>query len=484
MTPTKSIVGLLIATGVVMAPSTALAEPALRLGFNARMTIQDSPAERPLALQQLRGVRANTVRLMWEWSSIERMRPPDSAARDPAWSGYDWRAVDATLRDVAAAGVTPIMTIHRAPSWWEGSPRPKISEKAPRGAWRPDAAAYGRFMHAAAARYSGSYPDPLNPGRPLPQVRLWQPWNEPNLAYFLSPQWTRSKNGYKTASPDVYRPLLAAAYDEIKSVSPGATVLSAATAPYGQPRLGGTRMRPARFVRDLLCVSGTKRLRARNCRNTPVKFDILAHNPYPIGPPTRRAINDDDVGVPDFSKLKRPLTVALRAGNVVPRGPKPIWATEMSWDTRPPDPRGVSLQRQARYAAGAMYVLYRQGVDAMIWWNLHDDPRGRGYRFGLQSGVYFRGSSVATSTPKPSAAVFRFPFVARAAGRSAAVWGLAPAPGPVTLQVHSGAAWRNLKAVTAASNQVFKTRVRARRGTQLRAVQSGEASPAFAVGKL
>lgn len=484
MTRATSGLAALLAAMTIVPASPALAEPALRLGFNDLNTIQHLPSERPLELQHLRATRASTVRLMWEWDSIERVKPPNAAmARDPAWPGYDWSALDAALRDVAAAGVTPVITIYRTPRWWEGPGRPKISTKAREGTWKPDPAAFGRFMYAAALRYSGGFPDPEPPSRPLPLVKFWEAWNEPNLAGFLTPQWVKTGSRYRAASPGLYRPMLAAAYDEIKAANPGAVVLSGGTAPYAEPKPGGTRMAPARFIRDLFCVSAKGQ--ARNCRSHPAKFDVLSHHPYPIGSPTRRALNEDDVTIPDFGKLKRPLAIALRAGNVAPRAPKQIWATEMSWDTRPPDPRGISPQRQALYAAGSMYMLYKQGVDALIWWNLRDDARDRGYQFTLQSGVYFRGTSVATSTPKPSAAVFRFPFVARAAGRSsAAVWGLAPAPGPVTIQIRRGTAWRDLETTSAGRSNVFGTRLRARRGELLRAVQSGEPSPAYPVGKL
>jgi hypothetical protein len=243
-------------------------------------------------------------------------------------------------------------------------------------------------------------------------------------------------------------------------------------------------MPPARFLRELLCVSGTSKLRARNCRRTPAKFDVLAHHPYPIGSPTRRALNRDDVGIPDFAKLKRPLAVAIKAGNVVPRRAKPIWATEMSWDTSPPDPKGVKLAVQARYAAGAMYTLWRQGVDAMLWWNVRDDPRDRGYQFGLQSGVYLSGATVAQDTPKPAVQAFRFPFAAyKAKGRQTAIWGIAPAPGPVQIQRRSGSGWKTIKTVRAGSNRVFFTRLRANLGTRLRSLQNAETSLEFPVTK-
>jgi hypothetical protein len=355
----------------------------------------------------------------------------------------------------------------------------------------PDAAAYGRFMTAAARRYSGTYPDPLRPGQMLPRVRLWQIWNEPNLFVELNPQWRKSGSAWVPASPELYRGLLTAGYDAVKSVAADNKVVTAGTAPYGEAKYcdgsscpaGGPRIQPARFVRELLCVTGGAKPKAVNCRAKPAKFDILAHHPYPIGPPGRHAINPDDVVVPDFAKLTTPLKIALKAGNIVPKtASKPVWATEMSWDSNPPDPGGIPAGQQAQYAAGAIYVLWRQGVRALYWWNLRDDPKGQGYTYGLQSGVYYRGDTVAQDTPKPAVTAFRFPFVAYraysnfAGHGTALLWGMAPAAGRVDVQKQVGSSWHTIKSATAKSDHIFQLRVSASRGTRLRAVQAGEAS--------
>jgi hypothetical protein len=211
----------------------------------------------------------------------------------------------------------------------------------------------------------------------------------------------------------------------------------------------------------------------------------LAHHPYPIGPPGRHAINADDVVVPDFAKITGPLKVALKAGNIFPKTKsKPVWATEMSWDSNPPDPGGIPAGQQAQYAAGAMYVLWRQGVSALFWWNLRDDaPDSAGtYRNTLQSGVFYRGATIPQDTPKPAVTAFRFPFVAYrrysnfAGHGTAKLWGMAPAPGGVTIQRKAGSKWKTVGHAKARADHVFLMRVPATRGTRLRAVQAGQAS--------
>ena len=61
-------------------------------------------------------------------------------------------------------------------------------------------------------------------------------------------------------------------------------------------------MRPAYFWRQVLCVKGGRKPRAKSsCSGGPARFDALAHHPYPIGPPARSAINSDDVAIPDMA---------------------------------------------------------------------------------------------------------------------------------------------------------------------------------------
>jgi hypothetical protein len=460
------------------------AAPAVGLGFSDLPTMQRGDvAQRPLELQHLRSTGARTLRVMWRWSDVEKTRPADDgAATDPGYAGYTFTALDALLRDIAAAGVEPLLMINSAPSWWEGAERPPVSDNARAGTWKPDPAAYRRFMTAAAKRYSGTYPDPLNFGAVLPRVRNWQIWNEPNLDVELTPQWTKVNGRWTTTSPGLYRALLAAGYDGVKAGMASDTVVTAGTAPYGDPFAGGKRIMPARFLREVLCVTGRARLVAHNCNKTPAKFDVLAHHPYPIGPPGRHARNADDAVVPDFAKLEGPLKVALAAGNIFPKTKsKPIWATEMSWDSNPPDPGGIEVQLQARYLAGAMYVLWRQGVSRLYWWNLRDDaPTGKGdYTTSLQSGVFYRGATVAQDTPKPAFVAARFPFVGYRkysdfqGHGDTLLWGLAPAGGrSVSLQTLSATKWTTFKKVKANADHVFHVRVKAKRGQRYRAVQA------------
>jgi hypothetical protein len=237
-------------------------------------------------------------------------------------------------------------------------------------------------------------------------------------------------------------------------------------------------MPPARFVRDLLCVSGRSHPRAsRSCPGLPVKFDALAHNPYPIGPPRRHAPNPDDVVVPDYDRLSRPLGAAIRGGTVYPRRRKQLWATEISWDSSPPDPQGIPIMTHARYLTGALHILWQEGVSVVTWWHMRDDPAGQGYPFTLQSGIYYRGQTVADDRPKPAFQAFRFPFTVYIKGGRGQIWGLAPGAGLVEIQLHSGSGWRTVARLSARGDRLFLgTLPHARKKDLVRAVQGGEAS--------
>ena len=183
------------------------------------------------------------------------------------------------------------------------------------GTWKPSPQALEDYGAALARRYSGTFPDPARPGQTLPKVKAFQVWNEPNLAKYLNPQWI----GARAASPKVYRGMLNGFYRGVKSVSSTALVVTAGTAPFGDPQAGGQRVQPARFWRELLCLRLNRgRLRGVACP-TPARFDVLAHHPYSVGQPRRKALNADDVSIPDLAKLTRPLRAAERLGRALPR---------------------------------------------------------------------------------------------------------------------------------------------------------------------
>jgi len=475
-----ALAALLAMLAGALPAAVAEARHGLLTGFSDPEAFQLlDPAQRASAFGNLRATGGSVARLVTQWRSIAPSRPPTSAdARNPAWPGYRWSATDTMVREARAAGVDVLLSFTMAPDWAEGDGR---AASAPPGTWRPSASDYRLFAEAVARRYSGSFSD--SSGR-LPRVRYYQPWNEPNLSDFLNPQWTRSGGRFRPASPRIYKGLQNAFYRGAKKVKRSNYIVSAGTAPFGENERGQKRMQAALFARELFCVSGRSRPRPkRRCPGGPVFFDALAHHPYPIGEPRRTAANPDDVVIPDIWKLTRPMKVALRAGYVKPRRRKPVWATEISWDTRPPDPDGLPARLVAHYTAGALYTLWRQGVHVVTWWLMRDEPEhSLGWGYSLQAGVYFRGATVDQDTRKPGFYAFRFPFTAYTNGGVAQVWGLAPHRGTVSIQRRRGGRWRTIARLRTRPGRMFFRPMRLSAGAPLRARQNGETSFTWGVG--
>jgi len=383
---------------------------------------------------------ASIVRINVRWRDVApKDRPAGFSPSDPGSPGYEWKRVDAAVRTAAGHGLRVLLTVASAPRWAEG---PERAPSARPGTWKPRPAAFGRFARALARRYGGAFPDPLRPGRALPRVRFFEAWNEPNLDYFLSPQWGGNR---QWVGPGIYRNLLNSFYAGVKSAQPAATVIGGSMAPYGDPP-GGERTPPVVFLRRLLCLKGG-RLRRLPCPR-PARFDALSDHPIsPVKPPWVPADNPLDASSADLGRLTRVLRRAERARTVLPRGRKGLWVTEFWLDTDPPDPDATPPYKQARWYEQDLYQFWRAGAEAAIEFQLVDagtDQNG-GYHYTLQSGVFF-----ADGRPKPSRTAVRFPFVSHRSGPARVLaWGIAPRPGLVRVQARRGGRWRTLASVRA-----------------------------------
>lgn len=458
---------LAAAVAILLAVPASAGAAELRLGIAEQEVLaKGTPADQALALSRIAAAGGSVVRVGFRWSDFAPARPATSAqGRDAAWTGYRFERLDALARAAGAQGVELVPFITRAPGWAEGAGRPSLST-APAGTWKPSASAFGDLATALALRYSGRFADPADPSRALPRISTWQVWNEPNLADELTPVWTRRKGRWVAASAATFRGLVNAFYTAAKAADPSVRVLTAATAPFGDAA-GGARMAPVTFWRALFCHEPGTRT-GRRCPT--VRFDAFAHNPYPIGPPQRRARNARDVSVPDLSKLTPLVRRAVRDGTVRPRGTKPLWVTEFSWDSAP-DPDGLSLGDQAAYLAGALGVMQQAGADVILWFGLRDQAPGTaGWARTYQSGLFARGRTLAVDTAKPSMAAFAFPFSAYRRSGVAQIWGVSPADGDVRVEAWIGGAWTTVASGPVARRGVFTFRVRAGIGTRLRAV--------------
>lgn len=486
------------------------------------LIMSPDPAVREEALLRIRATGASTVRIPVEWRYIVSPEPPAGfQATDSASPAYDFTSVDAAVRSTVAAGLRPLLVLTRAPAFAEA---PHRWPYAYPGSWAPDPRAFGEFATAVARRYDGSYPDPLEPGRALPRVTLYEAWNEPNLARYLEPQWVARDGRWQAFSPLLYRQLLDALYTAVKAVRPGDTVIAAGVAPNGEPA-GVGRMTPVRFLRTMLCLEGgaTRRRSASTVHGAPgqretqvssaasprqthaacpdaARFDVLAFHPLSFASPDRPASSSQDVAIADIAKVTGLLSRAARAGTALPRAAKPLWVTELNWESDPPAPHGVPPSLQALWISRALHRLWIAGVGLAEWQFLDDPypgvtlatPTGGTVQVQRPAGLYGPGvldgqPDPALSRPKPFLTGFTLPFdPLRLDRRRVRVWALLMrSRQAVALQRLSGSArggrvWRTIATLHADGAAVLNSVVGLRGAAELRLV-AGPSRSASAV---
>jgi hypothetical protein len=422
-------------------------------------------------LSRARAVGSDLVRIAMPPVAPDGPKPPPGFnPKDPASPDYDFASVDAAVKAAASDGLRVILEFTGVPTWAEG-PHPPAA--AAQGSWEPNPAFIGEFGVALGRRYSGTFPDPANPGHALPRVWAFQLWNEPNLSLYLAPQW----RGRTPEAPILYRRMLNAFYAGVKSVDPKALVVTAGTAPFGDPWIDGGRLPPALFWRGVLCVgeAGT-RLVGEHCRD-PAHFDVLAHHPYSVGDPETHALNPDDVSIPDIGKLTAILRVAERNGTALPRIHHPVWITEVGYNTRPPNPEGVPLSTAARWLEQSLWLLWSQGVSVITWNTIVDQQPIPDYSSTTQAGIYF-----VNGQPKPQLVqAFTFPFVAIRKGSTVELWGRSPATGRVTIERFSHGSWTPVAGVNINTGFTFLGRLVDTLPTSFRAVIAGRTSLPWSV---
>src|SRR5262249_2275427 len=157
-----------------------------------------------------------------------------------------------------------------------------------------------------------------------------------NLEQFLSP--TFNSKG-KPVAPFTYAKLYRAAYAGIKAGSSKAQVGIGETSPRGRDRPSPGKVQdsiaPATFARLL----STARPR--------VKFDAWAHPPYSIlGQGPLQPARYPNVHVTQLPRFLKDLKKWYHRQVV-------LWVTEYGFETKPAEPRGVSLSAQSSYAIQA-----------------------------------------------------------------------------------------------------------------------------------
>lgn len=398
----------------------------------------------PIALQHVKESGARLIHIAVAWADVApRIEPASWQPEDPSDPNYDWSVFDLRIARAVQAGLIPVVLVDGAPRWAQRCQAPAAVAGR---LCDPDPTALAAFATAAALRYSGGFGG-------LPRVRFWQGLNEPNLSLFFNPQF----EGGKPVSPHLYRTLINSFYSAVKSVNPSNLVLAAGLGPIARPRW---TVGPMRFARLLLCMRGRRNPRPAfgDCDGG-VHFDIFDIHPYTTGGPSHKG-RADDVQLGDLERLQDLIAAANSAGRIHGKfRHTPLWATEFSWDSNPPDPGGLSMGIAARWTAEALYRAWSVGISHFFWYSLRDDPTGiLPFSETLQSGLYSSGSTFSEDRPKNLMYAFRFPFIATSQKTGFTFWGRTPtsASGKVIIQVRDLSGWRTAAVARADKAGIFQ----------------------------
>jgi hypothetical protein len=387
--------------------------------------IPSSDSAANLVFKRIRQAGATAVRLTVSWREVAPAeRPADfhpAKADDPA---YDWTFADREIELAVANGLQPLVTVLTAPTWAEQGSRG-------RGNMKVSASALGQFATAITTRYGGSF-------KGLPRVRTWLVWNEPNLSTYLAPQ----VSGKQLVGASRYRSMVNAFAAAAHTVDRSNVVVAGLVAPFTFRNDPG----PLRFMRAVLCMSSGKNPKP-TC-SAKVQFDVWSVHPYTSGGPRHHAFSPNDVSLGDLPTAHRLLSAAVRARHIVSSRPVQFWVTEFSWDSKPPDSKGVPLKLEAQWISEGLYRMWQAGISLVTWFLLRDETRPSPY----QSGLYFHSGKA-----KPALDAFRFPFVAFRQQKGTFVWGRTPAgkAGSVVVERSVKHGWKRVATLRTNQSGIF-----------------------------
>lgn len=407
-------------------------------------------------LNELKALGVDRVRVDLRWADIAPATPSSTFnPRNPdtyppgAWYRYD-RLVNLTHQRKMGIDFT---VSSPAPSW--------ASQSGPgrAGTNSPDADQYGAFVTALGKRYSGQWypgctggPEPktcaAGPGAaPLPRVNYWSFWNEPNQAFFLTPQYSRDSGGRTFAeAPHLYRDLVRQGYQALGATGHwGDTILIPEVSAKGNGHRTATGIaKPLDFIRNLYCVD--RRLqpltgavaRDEGCpaysqstrfpASNPALFRATGASVHPyslFSAPDRHSPDPDFLQLADLQRLPNTLSAIFRRYPSGHRSAMAEYLTEYGYETNI-----VSAAQQAAYINQAEYMTYRnRSARTMSQFLLVDRTNPGGFRSGLEYG---------DGSHKQSYDAYRLPIyvpqTTQRRGHRFEVWGLLRAAPNATYQ--------------------------------------------------
>jgi hypothetical protein len=137
-----------------------------------------------------------------------------------------------------------------------------------------------------------------------------------------------------------------------------------------------------------------------------VRFDAWAHHPYSgLGQGPYAKVAFPNVNLSQMPTFEKSLDKWFKRKGI------PMWITEYGFETKPGEPKGVSLAQQATYANQSFaYVRNDQRIDMFIWFIFRDDPTST-WSSGLENQDNSRKPSFSAFTAGARSLDFRSPVV-------------------------------------------------------------------------
>lgn len=315
----------------------------------------------PTRIDMVTQTKAKVTRIDILWSLVAPTQPVNPT--DPNDPAYDWSRLDAIFTGLANAGVTPIVSTYSTPDWAIAGRNTKHETAYNPNAPRP--AQFAQFMQAVATRYNGFFV-PAGGLAPLPRVRHFEIWNEPNLKAFFS------VNGRSTVA--AYAKLVKAAYPKIKLANSSAQVIAGVGGPRSTSGNGNVSARV--WLNSLTSSKG-------------LKFDAYSQHIYPSRGPLFRS-KSYDKAFPTW----RSLPDIFAALDKKKKGMK-LYVTEAGYTTGTTDFRTVKVSKgqQRTYLKQLFSLKDVKGprVAAVVWFNLQDNrnwPGGLITEAGVKKPAY------------------------------------------------------------------------------------------------
>ncbi|HEX9015001.1 MAG TPA: cellulase family glycosylhydrolase [Chloroflexota bacterium] len=288
------------------------------VGVNTFLEQEPDVAKRRQSLQMIKDAGIGWIRQQFPWEDIEI--PSKGKFWDEKFNQSTWDKYDNIVNLANEYGIQVIARLDLPPRWahpgneWSATPPDNFDD-------------YGDFVYSVVSRYKG-------------KVRFYQLWNEPNLSI----EW-----GGKPVDAKEYVRLLQAGYRRAKEADPNAVVISAALAP--------TIEESWRALSDL------KYLQQMYDAGAKDSFDIMSVMAYGLrsGPDDRRL----DFGDVNFSRPIRTREIMVRNGDAA----KPIWASEMGWNTQPESVTAAPTFGRVSEALQASYTVraFQRAAEEWPW---------------------------------------------------------------------------------------------------------------------